>query len=130
MALEKISFLSFILLILVVVGINRERVKVAWTPGDNLVEWFEIRTRWRDKTPQELSPPFRVDGSLAETIIPRPRSGNFAVEVRACREWEEKDQCSIWIKSDLEGTPEPWIIFWKPLKPFGLTIEDNFGGGP
>lgn len=131
MGLQKTTILSFILLALVVVGINKETVKIEWTPGDNLVEWFEVRPRWRDKGEPTYFSSFRVNMPTHSAIVPRPRSGNFAIEVRACRNWNDPPpvQCSDWLKSDIKGTPEPWAIFWKPQGPTIFVIdEEEFDG--
>lgn len=125
LAFQKTKILLFVLLVLVVVGINKETVRVEWTAGDDLAQWYEVRTRWRDKSEAIYFSSFRVNEPIHNTIVPRPRSGNFAVEVRACREWEGKDQCSLWLKSDVEGAPEPWIIFWKPQGPDGFFIIEE-----
>jgi hypothetical protein len=128
LGLQKIKILSFILLVLVVVGINKETVKVEWTPGDSFAEWYEVRTRLRDKAEPVYFSSFRVNEPTHNAIVPRPRSGNFAVEVRACRKDPNnttKDQCSVWITSDVQGEPEPWIIYWKPQVNNLFVIEDG-----
>jgi hypothetical protein len=118
-----------LILTLVVVGINKEQVTIEWTPGDNLVEWFEVRARWRDKAEAIYFSSFRVDMPTHSAVLPRPRSGNFAVEVRACRNWNDPPpvQCSDWITSNVHGKPEPWIIFWKPLMNSSFFIIEEEG---
>jgi len=126
LVMEKIKVLSPILLIFIIVGLNaRDTALVRWTPGDTFVQWHEVRTRWRDVDPHTLLTSFRVDMPKTEFIIPPQGSGHFSVEVRACRNYEGKEQCSEWITSDDNGKPEPWIIFWKPPKPKPAGGEDE-----
>jgi hypothetical protein len=117
LVMEKIKVLSSILLVFIIVGLNTDTALVRWTPGDTFVQWHEVRTRWRDVDPPTHSTPIHVDMPKTEVTIPRPRSGHFSVEVRACRKYKGKEQCSEWITSDVNGKPKPWIIYWKPPKP-------------
>lgn len=107
-----------------VVSLNpTQKAVIQWTPGDDKAEWYEARLRNRDVNPPTYSSVLKVVG--LETPALRPRSGHWAYEVRACRVWEGKDQCSEWLKSDEKGEPEPWIIFWKPPPVTGIVIEDE-----
>jgi hypothetical protein len=124
--MEKSKVLSSILLVFIIVELNTgDTALVRWTPGDTLVQWHEVRTRWRDVDPHTLSTSFRVDMPTTEATIPRPRSGHFSVEVRACRNYKGKEQCSEWITIDVNGKPKPWIIYWKPPKPKPAWGEDK-----
>ena len=114
-----------VIMALVVVGLNNETAIVQWTPGDDKAEWHEVRGVWTDKNPEVKTDSTRVNSPKNEWTATRYRSGHFAIEVRACRKWEGKDFCSEWIRSDVNGKPEPWIIFWKPPKPTEFIIEDE-----
>jgi len=133
LGIQKISVLFIVLLALVTVAINKETVKVEWIPGDNLAQWYEVRTRWRDKTEATYFSSFRVNEPTHAVVVPKPRSGHFAVEIRACRKYPEDltaDQCSSWTRSDVEGVDKdlnlnPWEIFWKPQGPSGFFIIEE-----
>lgn len=91
--------------------------------GESAAEWYEIRYRWLDVDPQTYTVASKITDLSA--IAVRPRSGHWAVEVRSCQTGEEGNECSEWTKSDVKGSPEPWIIFWKPPKPSNIIIEDE-----
>lgn len=60
-----------------------------------------------------------------EASIPRPRSGHFVLLIRACKANIPEPLCSRYVRSDIEGLPEPWEIYWKPNIPFHIfVIED------
>ncbi len=118
-------------------------VTVAWEKGDDQVQWHEVRVRWRDlELKYELvTAIMKVDIPQLEATISKPRSGHWAVEVRACASnkakcvdgkivWELDENgniffCSPWVKSDVVGKPSPWEIYWKPPKPTALSVEEE-----
>jgi len=111
------------LMLLVIVALNPlETATIQWTPGDDLAQWYEVRYRFTDVTPNSFTA--IVKTTATQVQVTRPRSGHWAAEVRACRSWENADQCSEWVKSDEKGVPKPWAIFWKPPKPEGIKVED------
>lgn len=115
-----------VLLLLVTVELNpNDKRTILWTPGDELAQWYMIRGRFLDVTPNTYTERVRVDG--LQTPAFRPRSGHWAIEVQACRIYEEEEQCSEWLKSDEKGEPEPWIIYWKPPPTTGVKVEDANG---
>lgn len=113
-----------VLLLLVIVELNpTDRATIAWNAGDDKAEWYEIRYRSTDLEPQQVTEVSKLNSLEAQAI--RPRSGHWAVEVRACRMWEEEVQCSDYVKSDVGGEPTPWVIFWKPPPTTGIVVEEG-----
>lgn len=81
-------------------------VKVAWDPSEGATR-YDWRLIWIDPSLEFEQLSGSVSGSPVE--IPRPRSGHFRVEVRACND----AGCSDWAVSTVSGYPKPWIVYWK-----------------
>ncbi|MFX0194560.1 MAG: hypothetical protein ACFFCW_00435 [Candidatus Hodarchaeota archaeon] len=105
---------------------------VEWTQTDTRVARHYIQLIFLDKTPNVIYPrdgtkilAYVVGMPRNDAYLPRPRSGHFVAQIMACDDAEEN--CSRWVQSDVEGSPQPWIIFWKPLNPpkEKIIIEDE-----
>jgi len=128
LALSNHRYLQWLIVILalVIVELNPgEKATVQWTPGHDLYQWHMVRGIWLDKTPEQPTTWVRIDKPVNSWEAKRPRSGHFAIEVKACMEKDGEDRCSEAIRSDISGKPEPWVIFWKPPKPTNIIIEDE-----
>lgn len=99
-----------------------ESAKVGWNAGDDLVQWHDIRTVWKDGTELQYSDIFSVIMPKLTAVIPRLRSGHSYLEIRACMNIENP-VCSVWKSSEEIGTPNPWEVYWKPLPPGNIIIE-------
>ena len=114
-----------VILALVIVELNPgQKATVLWTPGDDLYEWHMVRGIWLDLTPEETTGWIKIDKPINEWEAVRFRSGHFAIEVKPCMEENGEPKCAPAIRSDIDGKPKPWIIFWKPPKPTGFIVED------
>jgi len=128
LALSNHRYLQWLIVILalVIVEINTEKKAIVqWTPGDDLYQWHSIREIWLDKTPEQPTAWVRIHKPINSWEATRFRSGHFAIEVKACMEKDGETKCSKAVRSDVEGKPERWIIFWKPPKPTEIIIEDE-----
>lgn len=128
LGLSNIRSLQWLIVILLLVTVELNptgKATIQWTPPTD-AEWSNVRLRSLDLEPEVVTISVRVVGS--ETPAFRPRSGHWAYEVQACKKAEDgKDLCSVWVKSNVEGAPEPWVIFWKPPPTTGLTLEEENG---
>ena len=107
--------------------IRKEEVNVAWDAGDNIVEWHEIRYVFTDVSPEVMdSTVITIPMPVLEATIPRLRSGHFALLIRACKSDVIEPLCSRYVRSDIEGVPEPWNIYWKPNIPFHIFVIEDF----
>lgn len=112
------------IIFLVIVEIGTGKVTVGWTPGDNLYEYHIIRGYFTDKTPEQPTEYTKVEKPNNEWEVTRYRSGHFALGIRACMIRDGEEVCSEEVRSDIEGKPEPWIIYWKPFMPSNVIIEN------
>lgn len=117
-------------------------VTFEWTNSDTRTQWFEVRLRSLDLS----TPPFiatettRIPKDVFTGTLKKPRSGNWAVEVRACAKVKyecvngvvtstigaegTEEICSDWQQSDVVGEPAPWAVTWKPPSVFNINIDD------
>jgi len=108
---------------IVIVALNpNQSATIQWTPPQD-AQWAEVRLRFLDKEPVSYSETKTVTSNEIPAF--RPRSGHWAAEVRVCKNSEDGSLCSVWVKSDVEGQPEPWVIFWKPPLTTGIIVEDE-----
>lgn len=123
--------------------LTNDHVTFEWVSVDNIAQWTESRLRWIDI---ELEIPLvtevkRTYMPSLTTTLNRPRLGRWAVEIRSCANYKLEcvdgkvgfiadpdgtfGQCSIWTKSDVQGSPNPWAIYWKPAPVTGINIFDE-----
>jgi len=119
-----------------------QSVTVGWENTDTKTQWFDVRTRWLDITLDYalITESKKIDMPNLQAILKRPRTGHWAVEIRACAKYKQTcvdgtvidtadpsgtiTKCSEWVRSDVSGAPEPWAIYWKPASVIGIDIND------
>lgn len=128
LGLSNIRCLQWLIVVLLLVTVELNptgKATIEWTPPTD-AEWCMVRYRFLDKTPNPYTEAVRADANSVQAM--RPRSGHWAAEVQACKkDTDGSDLCSTWTKSDIDGVPEPWIIYWKPPPTTGIKVEDING---
>lgn len=106
--------------------VKEDTVKIEWGAVVHPdLKNYEYRCLMFDKEP--ITEYERGVTTATNHVFPRPRTGHFEFQVRAC---PTQGECSEWAVSTdpqyatVDGQSMGWWVFWKRTPPGGVIIED------